>query len=54
MFGDSLSDNGNLAELLRTGNFPDPPSFDDSFTNGPVAVASLAQHLGLSLTPPSG
>jgi phospholipase/lecithinase/hemolysin len=51
VFGDSLSDNGNLAELLRTGNFPNPPSFHDSFTNGPVAVASLAQHLGLSLTP---
>ena len=51
VFGDSLSDNGNLAELLRIGNFPNPPSFHDSFTNGPVAVAGLAQHLGLSLTP---
>ena len=49
VFGDSLSDNGNLAELLRIGNFPNPPSFHDSFTNGPVAVARLAQHLGLSL-----
>ena len=61
VFGDSLSDNGNLAELLNVenyaeygyyfGNFPNPPSFHDSFTNGPVAVAGLAQNLGLSLTP---
>ena len=51
VFGDSLSDNGNLAELLNFegqffGNFPNPPSFHDSFTNGPVAVAGLAQDLG--------
>jgi phospholipase/lecithinase/hemolysin len=46
VFGDSLSDNGNLASV--TGAFPDPPSFDNSFTNGPVAVQLLAQSLGLS------
>jgi outer membrane lipase/esterase len=46
VFGDSLSDDGNLASL--TGAFPDPPSFDNSFTNGPVAVQLLAQSLGLS------
>ena len=46
VFGDSLSDNGNLAGLV--GAFPDPPSFDNSFTNGPVAVQLLAQSLGLS------
>ncbi len=46
VFGDSLSDNGNLAGLA--GAFPDPPSFDNSFTNGPVAVQLLAQSLGLS------
>src|SRR6202453_1623777 len=46
VFGDSLSDNGNLASLL--GPFPHPPSFDNSFTNGPVAVQLLAQSLGLS------
>jgi phospholipase/lecithinase/hemolysin len=56
VFGDSLSDNGNLAELLNvaglaSGNFPDPPSFHDSFTNGNVAVVDLAQSLGLNLTP---
>lgn len=49
MFGDSLSDNGNLAEAL--GAFPNPPSFHDSFTNGPTAVVDLASGLGLSLTP---
>src|ERR1700679_3891801 len=40
VFGDSLSDNGNLAELLSVvnfaenkvslGNFPNPPSFHDA------------------------
>lgn len=47
VFGDSLSDNGNLAAALGAP-FPDPPSFDNSFTNGPVAVQLLAQSLGLS------
>src|SRR6202453_1285273 len=46
VFGDSLSDNGNLAGLI--GAFPHPPSFDNSFTNGPVAVQLLAQSWGLS------
>jgi phospholipase/lecithinase/hemolysin len=46
VFGDSLSDNGNLASLV--GPFPNPPSFDNSFTNGPVAAQLLAQSLGLS------
>ena len=50
VFGDSLSDNGNLAAALGT-NFPDPPSYHDSFTNGPVSVQLLAQSLGLSLNP---
>jgi phospholipase/lecithinase/hemolysin len=47
VFGDSLSDNGNLASV-EGGPFLDPPSFDNSFTNGPVAVQLLAQSLGLS------
>lgn len=46
VFGDSLSDNGNLAAVF--GGFPKPPSFDNSFTNGPVAVQLLAESLGLS------
>jgi outer membrane lipase/esterase len=50
VFGDSLSDTGNLAAALGT-NFPFPPSFHDSFTNGPVAVQRLAQGLGLNAAP---
>ena len=50
VFGDGLSDNGNLAAALGT-NFPDPPSYHESFTNGPVSVQLLAQSLGLSLNP---
>ncbi len=50
VFGDSLSDRGNLAELLGT-NFPNPPSYHDSFTNGPVAVQVLANDLGLNADP---
>lgn len=50
VFGDSLSDQGNLAEYLAH-NFPSPPSYHDSFTNGPVAVQVLSQRLGLTLTP---
>lgn len=49
VFGDSLSDRGNLAELL--GAFPSPPSYHDSFTNGNVAVQVLAQRVGLSADP---
>ena len=51
VFGDSLSDNGNLAEAYYRQNFPNPPSYHDSFTNGPVAAEVLAGRLGLSLTP---
>jgi outer membrane lipase/esterase len=49
VFGDSLSDNGNLASIGV--KFTDPPSFHDSFTNGTVAVQLLAQSLGLSANP---
>ncbi len=51
VFGDSLSDNGNLAEAFYRQNFPNPPSYHDSFTNGPVAAEVLAGRLGVSLTP---
>ena len=56
VFGDSLSDRGNVAELfnvagLWSGNFPNPPSYHDSFTNGPVAVEGLAKSLGLNADP---
>jgi phospholipase/lecithinase/hemolysin len=50
VFGDSLSDNGNLAAAFGL-TFPDPPSYHNSFTNGPVAVQLLAQSLGLNLNP---
>ncbi|MEO8935689.1 MAG: SGNH/GDSL hydrolase family protein, partial [Burkholderiaceae bacterium] len=51
VFGDSLSDNGNLAEAFYRQNFPNPPSYHDSFTNGPVAAQVLASRLGLTLNP---
>jgi phospholipase/lecithinase/hemolysin len=50
VFGDSLSDNGNLASIGPSIGltFNDPPSYNNSFTNGPVAVQLLAESLGLS------
>lgn len=59
VFGDSLSDRGNLAGtgVLQTlagqpvANFPDPPSNSNSFTNGPVAISLLASRLGLAANP---
>src|SRR5499425_72455 len=50
VFGDSLSDTGNLAEF-QGANFPNPPFFNDSVTNGPPAVALLAQRFGLAERP---
>jgi len=50
VFGDSLSDTGNLADFIGT-NIPNPPSFHDSFTNGPVAMELLAEHYGLRADP---
>jgi phospholipase/lecithinase/hemolysin len=59
VFGDSLSDTGNLAEIQAflqnrsgpTANFPNPPFFHDSITNGPVAVELLAEHFGTRADP---
>ncbi|MFT6264140.1 MAG: phospholipase/lecithinase/hemolysin [Oleiphilaceae bacterium] len=45
VFGDSLSDNGNLSALA-----PDQ-TYGDRFTNGPVAVEIVAGALGHVLTP---
>ncbi len=50
VFGDSLSDRGNLADILG-GHLPAPPTFHDSFTNGPVAVQVMAQRMGLTEDP---
>ena len=60
VFGDSLSDTGNLAEIQAVqqnklpgpgDNFPNPPFFHDSITNGPVAVELLAEHFGTRADP---
>ena len=48
VFGDSLSDSGNLYNL--TG-IPTSPPYDQRFSNGPVAVEYLASSLGVLLTP---
>jgi len=47
VFGDSLSDNGNLFALTGTA-FPPSPYYLGRFSNGPVAVERLASGLGLS------
>ena len=44
VFGDSLSDTGNLASVI--GPFPAPPYFMNRVSNGPVAVEALAARLG--------
>jgi phospholipase/lecithinase/hemolysin len=46
VYGDSLSDNGNL--FAATG-VPGPPYFDGRRSNGPVAVEQLATTLGVPL-----
>lgn len=48
VYGDSLSDNGNLYRL--TGGFaPPPPYVNGRFSNGPVAVEQLAAQLNTRL-----
>jgi phospholipase/lecithinase/hemolysin len=50
-FGDSLSDIGTIFTATG-GQLPaSPPYFDGRFSNGPVAVETLAASLGLSVTP---
>jgi phospholipase/lecithinase/hemolysin len=51
VFGDSLSDTGNL--FRTTGNFipPQPFYFNGRFSNGPVWVEYLAPKLGLTYNP---
>ena len=50
MFGDSLSDTGNL--YRATGNLiPPPPYFNGRLSNGPLWVEYLAPKLNLTYTP---
>lgn len=48
VFGDSLSDNGNLWRAAFRF-LPAPPYFEGRFTNGPVAVEVMAQSLDIPL-----
>ena len=53
VFGDSLSDTGNVS-LATFGLLPvSPPYADRSFSNGPVWAQDLAQSLGLPPLQPS-
>ncbi len=47
VYGDSLSDNGNLYGAI---GFPPPPYYMGRFSNGPVAAEYLAQGLNVPLT----
>ncbi|WP_058533555.1 GDSL family lysophospholipase PlaA [Legionella saoudiensis] len=42
VFGDSLSDNGNLYEFMNHQLPPSPPYFKGRFSNGPVWIEHLA------------
>jgi len=46
VYGDSLSDNGNLYSLI---GYPPAPYYDGRFSNGPVAAEQLATNLGVPL-----
>lgn len=46
VFGDSLSDPGNLPGLLGGLNFPGPPYFENQFSNGPVYTYLVDDLLG--------
>ena len=47
VFGDSLSDTGNLFRL--SGGYPPPPYFEGRFSNGPLWVERLADALGMEI-----
>ena len=49
IFGDSLSDPGNLSKALG-GVFPPFPYFQGRFSNGPIWIDQLAPKLGLNST----
>jgi phospholipase/lecithinase/hemolysin len=50
VFGDSLSDGGNVF-VLTGGLFPPSPPYAGRLSNGPVAVERLAADIGVTLTP---
>lgn len=49
IFGDSISDSGNLAALI--GPFPNPPYYDNRVSNGPVMVEVLTELMGTTALP---
>ncbi len=49
IFGDSLSDQGNLASVTQP--FPNPPFFGNRVSNGAVAVEVMAAMMGYTLEP---
>ena len=51
VFGDSLSDQGNLFNATGGAIPPSPPYFDGRFSNGPIWIDYLAQDLGLDVNP---
>jgi len=53
VFGDSLSDTGNISTLTVGAFPPNPPYFNGRFSNGPVWVERLAASLGLPAVMPS-
>lgn len=53
VFGDSLSDTGNVSQIT-SGLIPEsPPYFDGRFSNGPVWVEELSSQLDLPAAGPS-
>lgn len=50
IFGDSLSDTGNLFRRTLGLAPPSPPYFDGRLSNGPLAVETLALQLGINLS----
>ncbi|MCP4486453.1 MAG: SGNH/GDSL hydrolase family protein [Gammaproteobacteria bacterium] len=49
VFGDSLSDPGNLAAIYNNSTFPQPPFFGNRISNGYVMAEVFADSLGLTL-----
>jgi phospholipase/lecithinase/hemolysin len=53
-FGDSLSDTGNVNQIVQTvtggtASFPPLPYYNGRFSNGPIWAEKLADKLGISL-----